>query len=98
MSRLLVFRNLDGKVVRVDVAKVQGVRPNRDNLDTAIIHFRSGRKLIVTDKYEIAKERIISNKRVEQEKAHAEFKKKVKNCGELSDKFLRTYLEIKGGL
>lgn len=98
MARLLVFRNLAGDVVRVDVTKVVGVRPNQANGSMTIIRFRSGRMLNVVGKHGKVKARILANRQMERERIQAELKKKLKNAGELSDKFLRSYLEIKGGL
>lgn len=98
MARLLVFRDPAGKVYRVDVYKVRGVRLDKTNRDHSVIVFKSGRNLIVSGTIKDVKERIIANKRIEREKLNVEFKNKLDRCAELSDEFLRRYLEIKGAL
>lgn len=99
MARKLVFRNPDGEVVRVDVVRVSAVKAaTGDRRKWSVIHYRSGITKLVVGNYRQVQERIISNKKMEIEKANATFKEKLEDCAGLSDKFLKRYLEIKAGL
>lgn len=98
MARQLVFRTPDKKVIRIDVTKVRGVRTNNLDATLSVIYLRHGRTVTVIGEYSTVKHRIQSNKKIEREKIQAEFKKKLDNSDELSDEFLKRYLEIKGGL